>query len=371
MIFGWAWQLAISLFTVKRRFVIGVVAMNVRIMSAFVLGLLLIVGAGIYFVIGIGSDKPLPAQPKAVTAPSPNQPPIQSQIPAGPSTEPTFDVVRVEKDGAIVVAGRGEPNSTVLLQGSGKTIETAKVDDIGQFVMLPKPLEPGNHTLSLSMKNSKGETVVSKQTVTVDVPKSPKGETLVARTEPGKPTEVLSAQGVFKPISPDGKRQNVTIGVVEAAENGTLFVSGNAAAGSSVRIYLNDTYLGTANVAIDGKWSIKIEKGVAPGQYKVRVDDVDPQSGKVLSRSEVNFDYSAKVAESSSTASQQGDQPASVVVPAIGTATVKHGDNLWRISQRTYGEGLRYTVIHDANKDQIRDPDLIFPGQIFVLPKVQ
>ncbi|MGH1573148.1 LysM peptidoglycan-binding domain-containing protein [Methylobacterium sp. P31] len=57
-----------------------------------------------------------------------------------------------------------------------------------------------------------------------------------------------------------------------------------------------------------------------------------------------------------------------VFVPEISTAKIIRGDNLWRISQRTYGRGERYTVIYDANQSQIRDPDLIYPGQIFVLP---
>ena len=57
-----------------------------------------------------------------------------------------------------------------------------------------------------------------------------------------------------------------------------------------------------------------------------------------------------------------------VVVPSIETATVVRGDSLWRISSKTYGSGFRYTEIHQANRDQIRDPDLIYPGQIFVLP---
>ena len=55
-------------------------------------------------------------------------------------------------------------------------------------------------------------------------------------------------------------------------------------------------------------------------------------------------------------------------VPEISTARISRGDNLWRISKKTYGEGLRYTVIYDANSPQIRDPDLIYPGQVFVLP---
>jgi nucleoid-associated protein YgaU len=58
-----------------------------------------------------------------------------------------------------------------------------------------------------------------------------------------------------------------------------------------------------------------------------------------------------------------------VVVPKIETTVVSRGDNLWRISRLTYGKGIRYSIIFDANRDQIRDPDLIYPGQIFVLPQ--
>ncbi|WP_372425253.1 LysM peptidoglycan-binding domain-containing protein [Salinarimonas chemoclinalis] len=59
---------------------------------------------------------------------------------------------------------------------------------------------------------------------------------------------------------------------------------------------------------------------------------------------------------------------ATLTIPAVNTALVVRGDSLWRISRRIYGDGIRYTVIFDANQDQIRNPDLIFPGQVFVLP---
>jgi len=114
---------------------------------------------------------------------------------------------------------------------------------------------------------------------------------------------------------------------------------------------------------------------------KVRVDDVDAATGKVLSRAEVNFDFAAKLAEASiaqaaepqaaaTVANTAPKASAAVVVDSIETATVSRGDSLWRISRKTYGSGYRYTVIHQANQEQIRDPDLIYPGQIFVLPKL-
>jgi nucleoid-associated protein YgaU len=64
-----------------------------------------------------------------------------------------------------------------------------------------------------------------------------------------------------------------------------------------------------------------------------------------------------------------GAPGARVYVPELATLTVSHGDNLWSISRKSYGRGARYTVIYDANQDQIRNPSLIYPGQIFVLPQ--
>ena len=61
-------------------------------------------------------------------------------------------------------------------------------------------------------------------------------------------------------------------------------------------------------------------------------------------------------------------EPGTILIPEVNTAIVSRGDSLWRISHRIYGQGLRYTVIYDANQEQIRNPDLIYPGQVFVLP---
>ena len=57
-----------------------------------------------------------------------------------------------------------------------------------------------------------------------------------------------------------------------------------------------------------------------------------------------------------------------VAEPKIKTTVVSRGDSLWRISRATYGAGTRYAVVYKANRDQIRDPNRIYPGQIFVLP---
>jgi LysM repeat protein len=362
-------------------------------------------------------DEPKPAAEPVQQAPATESPKVAEAAPEAPKavetpapaektiTPPSFDTVRVEPTGEVVVAGRGEPDSTVTLMINGKSSETAELKETGQFVVIPPPLKPGAHSLALSMKLADGKIVSSVQDVTVDVPDNSKGNVVVALSEPGKATEILV------PIPPDltaagdlavnklpaagatvqvqvqaqaetGARAGVAIIVVEAEDTGTLYASGTAAKDASVRLYLNETYLDTAQVGTEGKWSLKVAKGITPGTYNVRVDDVEAATGKVLSRAEVKFDFAPKVAEApaaTETPSASTPEPAAttvkdasaVVVDAIETATVVRGDSLWRISKKTYGSGFRYLVIHQANKEQIRNPDLIYPGQVFVLPKSQ
>ena len=63
-----------------------------------------------------------------------------------------------------------------------------------------------------------------------------------------------------------------------------------------------------------------------------------------------------------------GGSPSAAVAPKMVTTVVSRGDSLWRISRVTYGAGMRYAVVYKANRDQIRNPNRIYPGQIFVLP---
>ena len=65
------------------------------------------------------------------------------------------------------------------------------------------------------------------------------------------------------------------------------------------------------------------------------------------------------------------ETPSAVVVPKIATITVSHGDSLWRLSRRALGVGERYAIIFKANREQIRNPNLIYPGQVLVLPAAE
>lgn len=303
---------------------------------------------------------------------------------------PTFDIARIEPNGEAVIAGRSPPGTTVELLRNGEVLDSIVVDASGQFAMVPPKLPAGTYDLTLRAKQPDGKVTMSKQSVAVALDRTEKP--VVALMTPDKPSVVLSKPAEDKPSA--GK---VAIDAVEVESAGKLHVSGKARAGTSLRFYLNDSFVAAVTADAEGRFAITVNEGVSPGNYRVRLDEVDPATAKVLARAEVPFSApetvagkpaaSAQVAsagagaagtqpatpQSSRLAAAGGESaaqtsPSAVVVPKIATTTVSRGDSLWRISQSTYGAGIRYAVIYKANAEQIRNPDLIYPGQVFVLP---
>ncbi|WP_225716469.1 Ig-like domain-containing protein [Bradyrhizobium semiaridum] len=330
-----------------------------------------------------GQDKTSPAKAQTETA-------VLAGVLAGPSPAPSgdavpeFDVVNVEPTGETVVAGRAHPGATVELLRNGEVHDRAVADKSGQFVMVPRPLPPGNHDLTLRITRD-GKQVTSRQSVAVALEAAARERPMVALMAPDKPVRLLSQPAATPPIA--GK---VAIEAVESEPDGKLHVSGRAAPGATVRLYLNGSLIASATADKAGQLSVTINQGVAAGSYRVRLDDVEPTSGKVRARAEVPFNVPDTARTASATAwpapsgsadltvlqltataaaAASGVKSASAVtVPKITTTTVARGDSLWRISQRAFGAGQRYAVIYRANMQQIRNPNLIYPGQVFVVP---
>jgi nucleoid-associated protein YgaU len=338
--------------------------------------------------------------------------------------------------------------------------------------------------------------------------------TVVAAADPSKAGPDASAT----PVAP---QVPVRIRIVEAEQQGGFFVSGFAASGSRIRLYLNRSFIAEAQTGKDGSWSMRVSRGMSPGDYTVRADIVEPVTGKVLSRAEVPFDYPAARVAAAQPSGPAGKQPpaqangsatstataaraasgtnvpgnaaadtapsstpgqvaaqagergkastaaagksanatagksaatqiaaaqssgntpsavaeqgngaspstavkreaaagtsaqttalpgktgsgasnpnsataaaspsatpsqatgdnvrilpppapaAHVVIERLTTASVNKGDSLWRISRNILGRGIRYTQIYAANTSQIRNPHLIYPGQVLVVP---
>ena len=151
---------------------------------------------------------------------------------------------------------------------------------------------------------------------------------------------------------------NVEIDTISYSEEGDVLLSGRAQSqATSVRVYLDNTVITTLDVDTTGRWRGDLPD-VDTGVYTLRVDEVDVE-GNVTSRVETPFKREAP--EVLDAAAGNGDAP----VKAI---TVQTGATLWAIARDRYGDGMLFVRVFEANAGSIKDPDLIYPGQVFDLP---
>jgi len=150
---------------------------------------------------------------------------------------------------------------------------------------------------------------------------------------------------------PAGAVTRLTVDTVDYDDDGRLTISGQAKSEAVVQIYLNNDFVGRAAADTSGRWVLSPSNAVASGLYALRADQVDT-AGKVLARVVFPFARAEPLTQ----------------VAGGDFVIVQPGNSLWRIARRTYGEGTRYTTIYEANREQIKDADLIYPGQIFTVP---
>jgi nucleoid-associated protein YgaU len=174
------------------------------------------------------------------------------------------------------------------------------------------------------------------------------------------------------PAPPAAPQASVTVAAVEADTAGGLYIAGTATSGESVRVYLDDAMIGEAKPSPAGTWLLQIRREVPPGTYRIRADQIGDANGQVIARAEVPFEREINVASLKATGAAGAASGADVSgkMPEVETVIIKRGDNLWRIARNAWGRGIRWSVIYQANRDQIRNPRMIYPGQVFLMPKV-
>ena len=289
------------------------------------------------------------------------------------SRKPTFDVVRVNPRGDAVIAGRASPNAAVIVRDGVVEVGKAKADARGEWVVIPKqPLPAGSRELTLSSESQGGTAVQSDQNVVIMVPGQPSSKTPENRITraPGSLAVLVPREGkagsvvIQKPssarpravtIAPGGKlaAAPVSIDAVDYDDAGNVTISGNATPKAPLSIYVNNRHAASGISDPHGRWRVVPGGEMAPGIYTLRVDHLG-SGGKVIGRAETQFVRA---------------EPARVM-PTATVVSVEPGNSLWRIARRVYGAGVQYSIIFDANREQIRNPDLIYPGQVFFVPHV-
>ncbi len=317
---------------------------RIALIAGGVAALLIAVIVALYFILG-GEDE----AENAVTTSQQSAPAPAEQVEqAVEQVLPTFDIVRVERDGMAVIAGRATPGAEITLKRNGTAIATVDADARGEWVIvLDEPLAPGDIELTLSAVNPDGSTVDGVQSVSVSVPAQAGGQTLVGLAEPGQASRVRPGPGV---PSDSG---SLILESVDYDEKGNVIVAGRTDPGSTVRVYLTGGPIGDATADQKGQWELRPSVGIEPGTYTMRIDQLDA-NGAVVARVEVPF--------------ERGVPEVVRQQIAAGRVVIQPGNNLWNIARQLYGSGYRYTVIYQANQDQIRDPNLIYPGQVLETP---
>jgi len=148
--------------------------------------------------------------------------------------------------------------------------------------------------------------------------------------------------------------QGIVLDRITYSHQGDLIAAGRGRVGAVVRIYVNAVFHAQVRCNDTGRWRVSIASGVATRAKLLRFDEIDAD-GAVVSRLETPFEYSPA-------AETQGLRQRKI--------EVQKGNYLWKFAEQYYGEGWRYSVIFSANSALIRDPDLIYPGQVFTIPEL-
>lgn len=304
--------------------------------------------------------------PPVIAPAVPSTPPVVSATAAGPR----FDIARIAPDGNAVIAGQAKPGAQVTILDGGQPIGQTQADQRGAFVFLPAtPLAAGARELRLSERAPDGTQTQGTEEVVLVVPPrastAPTPPALAVLTAPNTAPRLLQAplpapESATNPGAARAAAGKLGLDVVDYDAAGEIRFSGTAPAGTTLRIYVDNQPIGTATADMAGRWSFPAPGQnpgrVAAGEHQLRLDQL-AATGQVTTRVELPFRR-----ESLPTV-QAASRPV-----AGGQVIVQPGDSLWLLARNSYGEGLRYTAIHGANRAQVRDPNLIFPGQILIVP---
>ena len=295
----------------------------------------------------------LATQPTPPFVPPPAAGPAAA--PAAP-TPPSFDVVRIDPSGRAVIAGRAPAGSQVTVTIGKTVVGTTESDPEGQWVLVPdQPLPAGAGTLTLSARLPHGQSLASPDRVVVAVPSQPGEVPPVALL-----TGPTGAPRLIEPPPAASGASPVALDLLQIGQHATLQLAGRAPPHADVRVYLDNRAVGEVAADAAGHWSLNVAQSIDAGPHQIRLDQVSP-AGMVVARVALPFDRPGE-----SIAAASG---APVSLLAGGRAViVRPGECLWVIAEHAYGAGMRYTLIFQANRDQIRNPSLIYPGQVFTLP---
>lgn len=374
------------------------------------------IGVGAALVVGaaVVAFLPAPEEPVAVVtspvASVPDQvaepvveapvPDVMAEAPASAKpSSPSFDTFRVEPDGNMVIAGRAEPGQVVGIVLAGEVIDRVTADGSGAFVSLPN-VGPSELPRRLILLADPDGARVASETSYIVAPLTPSVlAEVVTAPEPATPPDLAAVAEADTPLSPslsateiaqppdpaptapptvleadaEGVRvvqaapslapPNVALDAITYDPEGEVQLAGRATGEGAVQVYIDNRPITASPVQEGGDWRVDLPD-VDTGVYTLRIDELDI-SGEVVSRLETPF-RREEAAEVAAVLAEETDEEGF----EVAVKTVQPGATLWAIAEENLGNGIFYVEVFEANADLIRDPDLIYPGQIFRIPDI-
>ena len=284
--------------------------------------------------------------------------------------ETKVDILRVDESGITIIAGSGDPSTTVEAKINNQTIGKSEVNKDGEFVITgevsssdqPQELK----IITIEEKEEKTKKIVSKEPLENEedwvyetksfiilpglIKNNNENEMQKERLDDVRIFEVQQTDILLKEEFKNINVEQLTLDRIKYSENGTAILYGRARTDMNVMVYLNNEFKMKTIPGKDGSWDVDLGI-IPPGIYKLRIDETTI-NGDVKFRIETPFKQETK------------ELLDKMFTKAI---TVQPGNSLWRIARRIYGKGIMYLDIYNKNSHLIKDPDLIYPGQIFSL----
>jgi hypothetical protein len=255
----------------------------------------------------------------------------------------TFDVVRINKNGDVIIAGKTLPDTELHLFDGNDKLATLNSDSHGDWIWMSEdPLKPGIKRFNLKLSKNK-ENFSSQNNVII----------LVEKNKPKFPKIIKFSSNDnagINILTSEKKLNGLGLDTIEYYEDKKLKISGRATPNSKIELFLSDIVYEETFADLDGVWKIELNE-IEFLKYELKIE-THINNEKIAIKTSILEDFKSSL----------------LIEKKI---VVEDGNSLWRIAKRTLGGGIYYSEIYKNNIKKINNPDLIFPGQVFNIPKIK
>ena len=255
-----------------------------------------------------------------------------------------FDIVRLDLKGNIIIAGKTIPDVEVQIFDGNEKLSTVISDSHGDWVWVSEnQIEDGLKRFHLKYVDKSGEEHNSIENVIVNFEKDNADNHKIFKVseDSRKGVKVLNEKEII----------GIAIDSVEHFNNGNLRIRGRSVPLSKIKIFLSENILSETFVKKDGFWEINL-KNIELGRYDLKFELTSQNQVISLETTIFNGLINSELLEKKK-------------------IIVEDGNSLWRIARKTLGGGVLYAEIYKHNRKKIKDPNLIYPGQVFNIPNIK